>query len=74
MGFDFSLLSDPDHRLGVAMGVEREPDDRAFGLPRRTTFIIDPAGIVRWSYVVPRDEIVSHAALTLAELTRLMEG
>lgn len=56
------------------MGVEREPDDRAFGLPRRTTFIIDPAGIVRWSYVVPRDEIVSHADLTLAELTRLMEG
>jgi peroxiredoxin Q/BCP len=68
MGFEFPLLSDPDHILGRQMGVEREPDDRLYGLPRRVTFLIDPAGVVRWTFIVPRDEISSHVELTLSEL------
>jgi peroxiredoxin len=74
MGFEFDLLSDPEHRLGVAMGVEREPDEAGYGFPRRVTFLFDPAGVIRWSYRVPREEVSSQAGLALEEMRRLMEA
>ena len=73
MGFEFGLLSDPEHDLGRAMGVERDPDDRLYGIPRRTTFLIDPEGVIRWSYRVPREETSTHADLALQTARELIE-
>lgn len=73
MGFDFPLLSDPQHELGRAMGVEREPDDRLFGIPLRVTFLIDPEGVIRWTYRVPREETSTHADLALQTVRELIE-
>jgi peroxiredoxin len=73
MGFEFPLLSDPEHELGRAMGVEREPDDRLYGIPRRTTFIVYPELVVRWSYRVPREETSTHADLALQTVRELMQ-
>lgn len=74
MGFEFALLSDPDHSFGRAMGVEREPDDRLYGIPRRVTFLIDPEGTVRWAHRVDREKINSHADETFLELRSQLGG
>ncbi len=69
MGFDFPLLSDPDHTIGRAQGVEREPDDRRFGWPMRVTYLVDPDGIVRRAYLVTDN--ATHAEEVLGDLRSL---
>jgi peroxiredoxin Q/BCP len=71
MGFDFPLLSDPDHAMGHAQGVEREPDDRRFGWPQRVTYLVDPAGMVRRAYLVTDN--ATHAEEVLTDLRSLRE-
>ena len=71
MGFDFPLLSDPDHAIGRAQGVEREPDDRRFGWPRRVTYLVDPDGLVRRAYLVTDN--TAHAEEVLGDLRSLGE-
>lgn len=72
MGFGFPLLSDPDHVVGRLLGVERDPDDRFFGFPRRVTYLVDPELTIRRVYEVGRDEIAGHADRVLADLDRLI--
>jgi peroxiredoxin len=49
--FGFPLLSDfePKGAVAKAYGVYREAD----GITERALFVIDPEGIIRWSYVSP---------------------
>jgi peroxiredoxin Q/BCP len=65
-GLTVPLLSDPDHRAGRAYGVVT-----VGGLVRRSIFIVDPDGIVRYRHVALlglRYKDVEHlsAALSLA--------
>ena len=71
MGFDFPLLSDPDHAMERAQGVEREPDDRRFGWPQRATYLVDPEGMVRRAYLVTDN--ATHAGEVLTDLRSLRE-
>lgn len=74
MGFEFSLLSDTDRRVGAAYGVQRPPDDRFAAYPERATFVIDPAGTVRLAYLVPGSEIDGHASQVLEDLLSVKAG
>jgi peroxiredoxin Q/BCP len=71
MGFRFPLLSDPDHAIGRAHGVEREPDDPRFGWPMRVTYLVDPAGTVRRAYQVTDN--AAHAEEVLGDLGPLSD-
>jgi thioredoxin-dependent peroxiredoxin len=71
MGFGFPLLSDTDHAIGLAQGVERDPDDRRYGWPKRVTYLLDPAGIVRRSYLVTDN--AAHAEEVLGDLRSLRD-
>ena len=71
MGFDFPLLSDPDHAIGRAQDVEREPDDRRFGWPQRVTYLVDPEGIVQRAYLVTDN--AAHPEEVLGDLRSLGE-
>ncbi|GIU91150.1 MAG: hypothetical protein KatS3mg011_0056 [Acidimicrobiia bacterium] len=73
MGFTFPLLCDPDRRVGALLGVDREPGDRFYGVPRRVTFVIDPELTIRKVYEVARDEIASHPEQVLADLDLLLD-
>lgn len=68
MGFSFSLLSDEDRTVARLLGAERDPDDRFPDYPRRVTFLIDPAGVIRESWAVASDEIPGHPEAVLAAL------
>lgn len=68
MGFEFPLLSDPDHTAGRALEAERDPDHPAFGVPIRITYLIDPDLTIRRSYRVGREEIAAHPDVVLTDL------
>lgn len=74
MGFQFSLLSDTDRSAMVALDVERPPDDRFAGFPQRITYLIDPDGVIRRSYLVGRHDIESHPETVLADLREALDG
>lgn len=67
--FPFRLLSDPDHRVGAAFGVERPASDAYAAYPRRFSFLVDPDGIVRAVYDVT--DVRTHADDVLADLRAL---
>jgi peroxiredoxin len=65
-------LSDPDRRTGEAYGVARPADDPYADYPRRWSFLIDPAGIVRVVYDVT--DVAAHAGDVLTDLRAFGAG
>ena len=45
--FGFSLLSDVDQHVGRLYEVRRDDDDQYTEFPRRISYLIDPAGVIR---------------------------
>ena len=66
--YPFLLLS-ADRSTGEAWEVARPADDRFATFPRRYSYLIDPAGIVRRAYDVT--DVAGHADTVLADLDRL---
>jgi peroxiredoxin len=48
-GFDFPLLSDPDHRVIDRYGLLNDKSNR--GIPHPATYVIDRQGVVRWKFI-----------------------
>ena len=46
---DYTILSDPGHRVIDRYGL-LNPEDRR-GIPHPTTFVLDRDGVVRWKFV-----------------------
>lgn len=67
--FGFPLLSDVDGTVGVSYEVVRPPDDQFAQFPLRTSYLIDPDGVIRRTYAVA--DVHSHADTVLADLARL---
>lgn len=65
-GLEFPLLSDPDGVLAEAYGA------KVNGRLRRSTFLLDRAGVVRWAWTNVRVE--GHAQDVLARLRALYEA
>ena len=70
--FPFRLLSDPDREVGQAYGVARSAHEPYADYPRRWSFLIDPAGIVRTVYDVT--DVASHAGDVLIDLQAFGAG
>lgn len=68
MGFDFRLLSDVDRKAAAAYGVVRAEHEQFADYPRRATFVIDPVGMIRLTYVVAACQISSHADRVLEDV------
>ena len=70
MSFRFPLLSDPDRSIARLLDVRRPVGHPLASVPRRVTYLIDPAGLVRRAYDVGR-HIEGHAEEVLADLEKL---
>ena len=70
--FGFSLLSDVDQHVGRLYEVRRDDDDQYTEFPRRISYLIDPAGVIRRAYVV--SDVAAHADDVLADLAALGAG
>jgi len=66
-GLDFKLLSDTDHAVSTAYGSVMKNGEEI--LSARTTFLIDPTGIIRKTYATV--DPMSHDQEVLSDLDRL---
>ena len=67
--FEFPLISDTAHSVGVAYDVVRRGDEQYGSFAERFSYLIDPDGIVRRAY--PVSDVDNHAAEVLDDLHRL---
>lgn len=68
-GFPYRLVSDAERVAGAAYDVLRPPDDPVPTWPRRISYLVDPEGVIRRSYVVT--DTAGHAGEVLADLREL---
>jgi peroxiredoxin Q/BCP len=68
----FPLLSDRDRDVGERYQVRRGPEERYSRSPRRSTYLIDPQGVIRRAYRVK--DIEPHPSQVLDDLRRLREA
>jgi peroxiredoxin Q/BCP len=70
-GLAFTLMSDPDHAVAERYGVwvEKSMYGRTYWGNSRTTFIIDPTGVVR--HVIPKVTPKTHDDEVLAAIASL---
>ena len=67
--FGFPLLSDVDRSIGARYEVTRDDDDQYAPFPRRLSYLIDPEGVIRRSYIV--SDVAGHAEEVLHDLSAL---
>lgn len=67
--FGFPLLADPDRAVGTAYEVAREPDHQYAAVPKRISYLIDRAGVIRRAYEVK--DVAAHADEVLDDLAQL---
>jgi thioredoxin-dependent peroxiredoxin len=68
-GFGYSLLSDVHKTVGAEYEVVRDADDKYANFPQRHSYLIDPHGVIRKTYVV--SDVAGHAAEVLADIAAL---
>jgi len=73
-GLPFELLADFERRMVDAYGVRRDDVPGYSGMPQRSVFIVDRAGVIRWTWArtatqpLPDfDEVTAQAARVAAE-------
>lgn len=50
-GLPFDLVADFERKMVDAYGVRREDVPGYSGMPQRSVFVVDRAGVVRWTWV-----------------------
>jgi peroxiredoxin Q/BCP len=70
--FGFPLLSDVDRQVGSRYEVLRDTDEQYREFPLRLSYLIDPDGMIRKSYVVA--DVAGHADEVLRDLRALQAG
>ena len=71
-GFPFRLLSDIGHRVALAYGVARDPDDKFADFARRYSYLIDPEGTIHRAYDVT--DVAHHAGDVIADVERAVRS
>lgn len=67
--FPFRLLSDVDRTVGRDYEVLRPADHQYADYPQRTSYLIDPEGVIVRAYDVT--DVAGHAAVVLADIAEL---
>jgi peroxiredoxin Q/BCP len=67
--FPYQLLSDVDRTVGPAYDVQRPSEEQYSEFARRYSFLIDPDGVIRQTYVVT--DVAKHASEVLSDLRAL---
>lgn len=55
-GLPFPLLADFERKMVEAYGVRRDDVPGYSGMPQRSVFIVDPAGVIRWTWARSADQ------------------
>ncbi len=73
-GLPFEMLADFERKMVDAYGVRRDDVPGYSGMPRRSVFIVDRKGVVRWTWLRTQqqplpdyDEVIAEAKKVAAE-------
>lgn len=73
-GLPFELLADFERKMVEAYGVRRDDVPGYSGMPQRSVFIVDPAGVIRWTWHRSQDEPLPDFDRVIAEARRIATG
>jgi peroxiredoxin len=73
-GLPYELIADFERKMVTDYGVRREDVEGYSGIPRRTAFVIDSGGIIRWTWITSREKpqpdydlVIEEARKTIGE-------
>ena len=55
-GLPFDLIADFERKMVGAYGVRREDVPGYSGMPKRSVFVVDPQGTIRWTWERSQDQ------------------
>ena len=70
-GLPFELIGDFERKLVTAYGVRRDDVEGYSGMAKRSVFIIDRGGVIRWTWVRTREEPLPDYDLVIAEAKKI---
>ena len=73
-GLPFELIGDFERKLVTAFGVRREDVEGYSGMARRSVFIIDGDGVIRWTWERSKEEPLPDYDLVIAEAKKVATG
>ncbi len=67
------MLADTTKEVGAAYDAVRVEGEQYYeaGIPRRISYLIDPAGVIRRSYDLTGQDLASHADVVLGDIRAL---
>ena len=66
-GLPFDLIGDFERKMVTAYGVRRDDVEGYSGMAKRSVFIIDRRGVIRWTWERSREEPLPDYDLVIAE-------
>ena len=69
-GLPFELVGDFERKLVTAFGVRRDDVEGYSGMAKRSVFIIDRRGVIRWTWERSREQPLPDYDLVIAEAKR----
>ena len=73
-GLPFELIADFERTMVTDYGVRRDDVAGYKGMAKRTVFVIDKSGVVRWAWERSKDQPLPDFDLVLAEAKKVAEG
>jgi len=70
-GLPYDLLADFERKMVEAYGVRREDVPGYSGMPQRSVFIVDRAGIIRWTWARSQEQPLPDFEVVVAEARRI---
>jgi peroxiredoxin len=70
-GLPFELIGDFERKLVTAYGVRRDDVEGYSGMAKRSIFIIDRKGVIRWAWERSKEQPLPDYDLVLAEAKKI---
>jgi peroxiredoxin len=73
-GLPFDLIGDFERKMVTDYGVRRDDVAGYSGMARRSIFVIDRGGVIRWTWITSREQHLPDYDLVLAEAKKAAES
>ena len=73
-GLPFDLIGDFERKMVTDYGVRRDDVEGYSGMAKRSVFIIDRKGIIRWTWARTKDEPLPDYDVVIAEAKKVAAG
>jgi peroxiredoxin (alkyl hydroperoxide reductase subunit C) len=73
-GLPYPLVADFEREVVTAWGVRREDVAGYKGMPLRSVFVLDPAGVVRWRWARSQEQPLPNVEQVITEAKAVAEG